>query len=72
MPITCKTDNKGVYAAAHSSTQISDKRLRIELAILREMLSKQEIRDIQWVPTDKQIADIFTKNGLLSLNFEPR
>ena len=35
-----------MHDSSHSSTQILDKRLRIEMAILREMLSKKEITDI--------------------------
>ena len=36
--VICKTDNSGMHDASHSSTQILDKRLRIEMAILREVL----------------------------------
>ena len=66
MPITCKTDNSGVYSSVYSSTQILDKRLRIEMAILRELLEKREINTLQWVPTDYQIADSLTKGGVPS------
>ena len=50
--IFCKTDNSCVYDSAHSSTQILDKRLCIEMAILREMLERKEIAEITWVPTN--------------------
>ena len=43
--ITCKTDNSCLYDAGHSTTQILDKRLRIEMAILREMVDRGEIMD---------------------------
>ena len=65
-PVLCRTDNNGLYQASHSSTQILDKRLRIELGIIREMLSKQEITDVQWVSTDRQLADTLTKRGVQS------
>ena len=64
--IICKTDNSCLYDAVHSSTQILDKRLRIELAILREMLNRKEIAEVSWIPTDKQIADSLTKKGVPS------
>ena len=38
--ITCKTDNSCLYDAVHSTIQILDKRRRIEMAILREMVDK--------------------------------
>ena len=43
--IICKTDNSCLYDSVHS-TQILDKRLRIEMAILREMMDKKEIAEI--------------------------
>ena len=35
-----------MHDSSHSSTQILDKRLRIEMAILREMFSNKEITEI--------------------------
>ena len=64
--ITCKTDNSCLDDTVHSTTQILDKRLRIEMAILREMVERGEIAEISWIPTDKQIADSLTKKGVPS------
>ena len=64
--IICKTDNSCLYDAVHSTTQILDKRLRIEMAILREMIDRKEIERISWIPTDTQIADALTKKGVPS------
>ena len=66
LPITCKTDNTAVRDAAYSSTQILDKRLRIETAIIREMLEHNVVRDLQWIPTACQVADGLTKRGVPS------
>lgn len=64
--IFCKTDNSCLYDSVHSSTQILDKRLRIEMAILREMIDRKEIAEISWISTDVQIADSLTKKGVPS------
>ena len=40
--IFSKTDNSCLYDSVHSSTQILDKRLRIEMDILREMIERKE------------------------------
>ena len=64
--IRCKTDNSCLYDAVHSTTQILDKRLQIEMAVLREMVDRGEIAEISWIPTDKQIADSLTKKGVPS------
>ena len=65
-PIICKTDSAALHSAVHSNTQILDKRLRIETAILREMLGRKEIASISWVPTTEQLADALTKAGVPS------
>ena len=66
LPILCKTDNTALHGAVHSNTQILDKRLRIETAILREMIRKKELASVSWVPTDSQLADALTKRGVPS------
>ena len=64
--ITCKTDNSCLYDAMHSMSQILDKRLQIEMTILREMIDRGEIAEITWIPTDRQIADALTKKRVPS------
>ena len=59
--IFCKTNNSCLYDSLHSSILILDERLRIEIAIMREMVKKKEIAEISWIPTDVQIADSLTK-----------
>ena len=51
--IFCKTDNSCLYDSVYSSTQIFDKRLRIEMAILREIIERKEIA------TGVQIVDSY-------------
>ena len=64
--IICKTDNSGMHYSTHSLTQILDKCLRIEMAILREMIANKDIYNITWVPSENQVADVFTKRGVPS------
>ena len=67
MPIIIKTflfcDNKNLVSAAHSSTNIEDKRLVIDVSILRDLLERKELSGFIWVPTDKQLANALTKRG---------
>ena len=62
-PVHCKTDNASLHASVHSNTQILDKRLRIETAMLRQMLARKELASISWVATKSQFADALTKAG---------
>ena len=64
IPIECRTDSAALRNSVHSCTQILDKRLRIETAILREMVARKEIVDFKWVPTTNQPADALTKTGV--------
>ena len=65
LEIECRTDNKSLFQAAHSSNTISDKRLRVEMSIVREMLEKKEM-ELAWVDTKEQLADVLTKKGASS------
>ena len=62
IPVEAMTDCYSLYEAAHSSTSIDDRRLRIEMAILREGILKKEFK-LTWVSTDSQLADCLTKSG---------
>ena len=61
--IECKTDGQSVFNAVHSMTALLDKRLRVDVAILREMIGKGKIKKVIWVPTNDQLADCLTKRG---------
>ena len=56
------TDNLSLFEAAHTTTQIQDRRLRIEMSIIREGLARNEYK-LKWVKTSNQLADCFTKKG---------
>ena len=62
IPVNCYTDNYSLFQTAYSTTSISDKRLRIELAILRETLSREDAI-LTWVRSEDQLADCLTKKG---------
>ena len=63
IPIICKTDSRQLNQAVHSVRAIEDKRLRREIAILREMLERKELSEIKWIDHSLQLADNLTKEG---------
>ena len=63
LKITCKVDSKSLVDALESSKQVDGKRLRIEIAILKEMIQKEEISKVSWVPTTHQLSNCLTKGG---------
>ena len=56
------TDNFSLFEASHTTTAIKDRRLRIELAILREGITRSEFQ-LKWIDTKNQLSDCFTKKG---------
>ena len=61
--VHCMVDNKSLYDTIYSSKSVEDKRLRIDIAVLRDMLSRGEIASVSWVSTKLQLADSLTKRG---------
>ena len=57
-------DNQSSVDALKSSKYVSDKRLRIEIGIVKEMVENKQIGKIRWIKSKKQIADILTKKGV--------
>ena len=68
IPIKAYTDNESLYRNTHSTTMASEHRLRIELAIIKQMLEKNELHTFEWTPATQQPADCLTKQGASSLN----
>ena len=63
LKIRCFVDNKSLVDALYSSRSVDDKRLRIDLAVLRDMLEHGDIAEVTWVETSQQLADCLTKKG---------
>ena len=63
IPIICCTDSRQLYDAVHSICGIEDRQLRMEIALLHEMLDKDEVSQIEWVEGPSQLADCLTKLG---------
>ena len=57
------TDNESLYRNAHSTTMSDEHRLRVDIAIIKEMISRKELNGIKWVPAKLQLADCLTKLG---------
>ena len=65
--ITIICDNKSLVDQLHTTTAIENKRLRIDISVLKDMLQEGDISQFKWVPTELQIANALTKKGCSSL-----
>ena len=63
IPVICLANSKTLHYAVKSSKQIADKRLSIDLAMIKEKCENKEIENIIWISKEKQIADSLTKKG---------
>ena len=66
LTIECRTDNKSLFQAAYTLKTLKDSRLNVEMAIVRQMLEREEI-ELFWIKAKEQLADILTKKGASSL-----
>lgn len=64
--ISVLCDNRSLVDAVHSSTSVENKRLQIDVSILREMVEKGEIHQFRWIETKYQVANTLTKCGASS------
>ena len=63
LPIVCFTDCRSLWDALKSTKQVSEKRLRLEISSIRELLEQQQIKTVRWIETKSQLADCLTKRG---------
>ena len=57
-------DNKSLHENIHSSKQVYEKRLRINIAELRRMLKNGDVHSFAWIESNFQLADVLTKRGV--------
>ena len=63
--VKCFTDNRSLTDTLVTTRVITDRRLRVDVARLREMVAEKEI-DVAWVNGRSQVADALTKRGASS------
>ena len=64
--IKCFVDSKSLVETLNSTKNVDDRRLRIDIAVLRNMVENKEISSVYWIPTCKQLTDCLTKKGASS------
>jgi len=64
IPIHALTDNRSLHENVHSTKQVHEKRLRINIAELKRMLEDNDIKTIKWLSAKSQLSDCLTKRGV--------
>ena len=65
-PIYCYTDNKSILDTINSTKVLTEKRLKVDVCIIREMTEKQDVKSVSWCDSSSQLADCLTKVGASS------
>ena len=48
------TDNKSLHENVHSTKQVKEKCLRIVIGEIQEMLERNDVKEIKWIPGEMQ------------------
>ena len=48
IPICCYTDKKSIIDTINSTKTLNEKRLQVDTCIIRQMIGKQEMKQIKW------------------------
>ena len=69
VPIYAFTDNKSLVDNAYSTTMPKEHRLKIDMAIVKEMINNNELQKLFHVKSADQVADCLTKKGVNPTKF---
>ena len=64
LPIRIIIDNKDCFESVHSTTTVTERRLRREISMVKQALKQKEVEQLIWITGEYQIADILTKKGV--------
>ena len=61
--IQCFTNNRSLKDSIYPAKTLQDKHLIIDIAIIKEMVTTEEIESVSWIESELQLADCLTKRG---------
>ena len=61
VPMVIYTDSRSLYDSLVSLNSTTEKRLLIDLHLLRQAYERREIAEVRWIPTEQNPADALTK-----------
>jgi hypothetical protein len=56
-------DNKSLWENLHNTRQCEEKLLRNSIALIKEMMDRNEVKKVEWVDTTRMLADTLTKKS---------
>ena len=62
LPIAAWTDNRNTFISIKTTTQVDDKRLRIDIACIKDSIMNDHVT-VHWCPGNEMLANCLTKRG---------
>ncbi len=63
LPVRAIIDNKDTFDSVHSTTDVTERKLRREICVVKQMMKAKELEQLIWVRGPFQLADPLTKLG---------
>ena len=63
IPVRAVIDNKDTFDSVHSTTDVSERKLRREIGMVKQMLKSGDLEELIWIRGPHQLADPLTKLG---------
>lgn len=58
------TDNYSAKVSVYSESEVGERILRGDIAVIKQMIQNETVAEIRWVTGDNMLADILTKRGV--------
>ena len=58
------TDNKSAKVAVYSESEVNERMLRADIAMIKDMIEDGRLSEVKWVEGKKMLADILTKKSV--------
>ena len=59
----CYTDYKFLVQMVNSTKTLTEKQLKVDICIIREIIKKREVKQMSWSDSSSPLADCLTKAG---------
>ena len=68
IPVVVNTDSKTLYDSLTSTKRVEEKTIRHLVAWMKQQVEEEKtVEKVNWVASDEQIADVFTKKNVKTL-----
>ena len=64
LPIKAITDNRSARIAVYSESEVTERELRADIAMVKEKIEQGMVTEIKWIRGKHMIADVLTKKGV--------